>query len=96
MTQPANYEPFADILKRKEVIIRRCKDCRYCKNNFLLDYGYATCNRPEVNLHNAEWLAGSKRGRFCDHARNYGPCGIEGKYFEKKSRFTFLKKIFIK
>ena len=64
--------------------IKLCKDCKHYKRDwgarFIgLDDKFDLCLHPLVT---GNVVTGKTDGRYCDHARKYHGCGMEGKYWE--------------
>lgn len=64
------------------------KLCVNCKWSVLArDYNVLLCTHPEVNKHDAAFLAGEHGGLLCRNAREgrwFVACGLDGKLFEEE------------
>ena len=65
---------------------RLCKDCKHYKKDWfarLTGYGdtFDLCLHPLVT---ENVVTGKSNGKYCDQARKYYGCGMEGKYWEAR------------
>ena len=66
--------------------LKLCKDCKWYKKDWsarITGFGdkFDLCLHPVVT---ENVVTGKFNGRYCDSARRYHECGMEGKYFEPK------------
>jgi hypothetical protein len=66
--------------------IKLCKDCKHYKRDWnarITGFGdtFDLCLHPALT---GNVVTGRSNGKYCDHARKYYECGMEGKYWEAR------------
>lgn len=64
---------------------KKCNECYWFSRNFILALHLRCCKNPAVRAEAAKsnYLTATPK-IFADIAREYGPCGLEGKFWEPR------------